>query len=127
MKIVLDSPTSLTLRDFQNPDFEVESRDPEAHFSALPMFHVSLGLCTYSVVAEYGRRFDAPAEGLEVQMEWEYAEDPYRVGRIDMDIRWPGLPESRVQAVERAAAQCTIHNTLHHPPEMETRVHSVDD
>ena len=122
MQITLHSDRHLTLHSFESPEFEVESQSPDAHFSALPMFATSLGLCTYSVIAEYARRFDAPTDDIEIEVSWSYVEDPYRIGEIDMNIRWPSLPESRHNAVERAAAQCTIHNTLEHPPEIETQV-----
>lgn len=122
MNIVMHSDTSITLRNFDQPDFDVKSEDAEAHFSALPMFAASLGLCTFSVIAEYAQRFDAPVENIEVDVDWEYVEDPFRIGSIDMVIRWPEVPEERLGAVERAAGQCTIHNTLHHPPEMTTSV-----
>ena len=122
MRIVLHSGTDITLTGFDEPGFEVESESPDAHFSALPMFAASLGLCTYSVIAEYARRFDAPTDEIDIDVTWNYVEDPYRIGEIDMEIRWPSLPESRQQAVERAAAQCTIHNTLVHPPSVETTV-----
>lgn len=122
MLISLRSETSITLSQFREPDFQIESESDDVHFSAIPMFATSLGLCTYAVIAEYARRFDADATSIEVDVQWSYEEGPFRIGEIDMDIRWPELPEERLQAVERAASQCTIHNTLHHPPEMTTRV-----
>ena len=119
---MLHTDTDITLNSFESPEFEVESESPDAHFSALPMFASSLGLCTYAVIAEYAQRFDTSAAEVEIDVSWNYVEDPYRIGEIDMTIRWPSLPESRQQAVERAAEQCTIHNTLEHPPPVETSV-----
>jgi uncharacterized OsmC-like protein len=122
MLIFLEDQTSITLSQFSEPDFQIEAASEETHFSAIPMFATSLGLCTFSVIAEYARRFEADTTSIEVQVDWDYAEDPFRIGEIDMEIRWPQLPEERLQAVERAAAHCTIHNTLEHPPEMQTTV-----
>lgn len=123
MHIQMHGESDLTLSGVEAPGFEVEV-DPEvhAHFSALPMFATSLGLCTASVLATYGEQLDVPLEDLRVRVSWTYAEDPYRVDDIDMAITWPSLPESRREAVRRAAEKCTIHNTLHDPPEIETRV-----
>ena len=123
MHILLHDDSDLTLSQFDEPGFEVEV-DPEihAHYSALQMFATSLGLCTASVLATYGERFDAPVDDLKVRVSWVYAEDPYRVDEIDMAIEWPSLPESRQEAARRAAETCTIHNTLHHPPEVATRI-----
>jgi uncharacterized OsmC-like protein len=122
MRIELRSDTSITLSAFHQPDFEIDAGSDEVHFSAIPMFATSLGLCTFSVIAEYARRFEADTSSIEVDVEWSYEEDPFRIGQISMDIRWPDLPEQRLQAVERAASHCTIHNTLEHPPQTETRV-----
>lgn len=121
MKVVLKGETDLVLTGFEEPGFEVES-EGHAHFSALEMFHTSLALCTYSVLAAYAEQLEADTVGLEVRVRWEYYEDPYRVGRIEMDVTWPGVPESRIKAAERAARHCTIHNTLHAPPEVLTVV-----
>lgn len=123
MEIRLHGESDLTLANFDEPEFEVTVDDGvHAHFSALPMFAASLGLCTASVVETYAERFDVTADDLEIRIDWEYAEAPYRVADIDMGITWPSLPESRRAAVERAAESCTIHNTLEHPPEVATRV-----
>jgi uncharacterized OsmC-like protein len=122
MQIALKGESDILLRSFEEPDFEIEidADDEHVHFSALPMFAASLGLCTASVLGEYARQLEISVEELEVRVRWSYDEDPFRVDSIDMEISWPELPESRRKAAERAAAQCTIHNTLEHPPEIQT-------
>ncbi len=122
MRIVLHAESDLTLTDLEAPGFDVESEAEDVHYSALQMFATSLALCTASVLAAYGENLEVSIEGLAVRVRWDYVDKPYRVGQIAMDITWPGVPESRLKAAERAAATCTIHNTLHHPPEIETRV-----
>ncbi len=122
MRVILHTDTSLTLGEFDQPDFVVEAERDDVHYSALPMFATSLALCTFAVVAEYAKRFDADTGDMEIDVDWEYVPDPYRIGSIDLVIRWPEVPEERLQAVERAAKMCTIHNTLHHPPQIATRV-----
>ena len=123
MHILLHDESDLTVSQFDKPGFEVEvEKDVHAHYSALQMFASSLGLCTASVLISYGEQLDASTEGLEVRVRWTYADEPYRVDDIDMEINWPDLPDSRLQAAERAAEQCTTHNTLHHPPHVDTNV-----
>lgn len=123
MKVLLHSSEDLELTEFAEPGFEIEPLDPHANYSALQMFATSLALCTYSVLAGYAEQIDTGAQDISVRVRWSYAEEPFRIGYIDMDVRWPGLPESRVKAAKRAAAQCTLHNTLEHPPEVDTEVH----
>ena len=97
-----------------------ESED--VHFSAMEMFATSIGLCTYSVLVSYADQAGADTAGLAVRMRWAYREDPFRIGDIRMEVSWPGLPENRLKAAERAAQQCTLHHTLEVPPDFETRV-----
>lgn len=122
MRVILHTEEDLEFRDFGTPSLEIQPEDPGAHYSALQMFATSLALCTYSILASYAEQIDIPDENLVIRMRWIYAEDPMRVSDIDMDIEWPELPSSRLEAARRAAAHCTIHNTLAHPPRVETRV-----
>lgn len=122
MHIVMNSAEDLDISDFNQPGINIESNDPEAHYSALQMFATSLALCTYSVLASYAEQIDVKADKLAVHMQWRYAEQPFRIDHIEMEIDWPELPESRLQAAQRAAAMCTLHNTLAQPPDVITQV-----
>lgn len=75
------------------------------------------------MLASYAAQAGADTTALSIRMRWAYREDPFRIGDIDMDVTWPGLPENRRKAAERAAQQCTLHHTLEVPPAFETRVH----
>ena len=123
MKIILHSEEDLELVQFQQPGMEVEATDEQAHFSALQMFATSLGLCTYSMLVSYGETISVSADELRIRVRWSYADKPYRIGSLAMDIRWPGLPDSRLKAAQLAANHCTIHHTLEKPPEVTTVVH----
>jgi uncharacterized OsmC-like protein len=123
MRVFLHSETELTLSELHQPGVQLEHA-PDRHvpFSALQMFATSLGLCTGSVMLAYSRQLQVGVDGLQVHLRWKVVPDPLRVDDIEMDIRWPELPESRLKAAERAAKQCTIHNTLSHPPQLRTTV-----
>lgn len=93
----------------------------------LSPFHLlaaSLATCTYSVLQSYADQADIPLEGLAIDVSWELAGDPFRVTHVDMALDWPGLPATRREAARRAAARCTIHNTLEHGSTVETRIAS---
>ena len=92
-------------------------------FGALQMFAASLVLCTAAVLDGYARGvLKKDVRNLSLRARWQYAEDPYRVGRIDVTVRWPDVPEDRMKAVERAVKACTVHRTLEHPPTITTEV-----
>ncbi len=126
MKITLRGPEDLTINDLDAPGFEVVSDNDKAVYSAIQMFAVSLGLCTYSVVLQYGEALGVDATGLTLRLRWRYADEPFRIAHLDVDIDWPAMPSDRLRAVQRVAAHCTLHNTLRHPPEVVTRVANAD-
>ncbi len=121
MRILLHSNEDLTLREPGEPGFHVEAA-PGVEYGAVQLFAVSLGLCTASVLMGYGEQLRVSAAQLTVRLRWTLAQKPRRVEALQLDIHWPELPESRLKAAERAAAHCTIHNTLHHPPTLRTTV-----
>ena len=123
MRILLNGATDLTLFELDSPGFEVEvAPGVHAHYSAMQMFANSLALCTASALIAYAEQIDAPTDSLAVRVKWDYVEPPFRIGRIDMQIHWPQLPESRLAAAQRAARHCTLHHTLEHPPVVLTEV-----
>ena len=59
---------------------------------------------------------------LEIRVSWEFADNPHRVGRMQMQLKWPSLPETRRAAAERAAQLCAVHATLSHTVPIETEL-----
>jgi putative redox protein len=49
-------------------------------------------------------------------VRWTFADDPHRVGSMQLIFTWPSLPANRLPAAKRVAETCTIHATLMHPP-----------
>ncbi len=122
MKAFLLGSEDIELRALSEPGLEVENRDPEAHYGAVQMFAVSLAMCTGAVLLSYAEQAEAGVDTLAIRVRWQYAEKPFRIGAIDMAIRWPELPASRLEAARRAAAECTLHHTLEQPPRLTTEL-----
>jgi uncharacterized OsmC-like protein len=127
MNVIMHHSEDLELVQFTEGGLNIDTHDPEAHFSAMQMFATSMGLCTYSVLAGYAEQSDTPVDRLSIRLRWGYAEHPYRIDRIDMDIQWPELPPAKLEAAQRAATKCTLHNTLAQPPEVYTRLERESD
>lgn len=100
----------------------VEAPSAEMQFSPFHMLGGSLCACTFSVLAAWGERAGFALDDLVLEASWTFAEKPHRVDRLALDIDWPSLPPSRLAAAQRAAALCTVHVTLEHPPEMPVTV-----
>jgi uncharacterized OsmC-like protein len=122
MNVILHGDEDLEFRDFNEPGLQIKSEKPDYEYSALQMFATSLAICTYSILASYGEQVGVGADEVHMSVKWKYAKDSSRITDIDMDIHWPGLPESRLKAAQRAASLCTLHQTLERPPEIATRV-----
>lgn len=114
MKINLESEEALTV-ELTDGSMTVQSAEP-LDFSAFHMMAAALGYCTLSVLFAWGESAGLPREGMKVRLEWDFADDPHRVGAIRMTYTWPGLPAERAAAAKRVTALCGVHNTLTHSP-----------
>ena len=122
MHIQQTAETAINMSSLSEEGFSVAQDSDAYYFGAMPMFVASLGRCTFAVMADYSMRLDISADDVSIQLNWEYARSPTRISKINMEISWPSLPESRIKAVQRAAGLCTIHNTIHHCVDVSTRV-----
>lgn len=121
MQLVLEGERRLSVR-VAGAEFAVQSSDSSIDFSPLHMLAASLATCTVAVLAGWAAQAELGVAGLEIGIEWDYVENPYRVGRYAMAVHWPGLPASRRDAAIRAARHCTVEHTLTHPPAIDISV-----
>lgn len=124
MRITMNNEQDLIISEFTSPGINISSADTNTQYSALQMFATSMAICTYSVLTSYAEQLDISSDNISIHMHWSYVAAPFRIKHIDVDVKWPELPASRQEAAGRAAAHCTIHNTLAHPPKVVTRVNS---
>jgi uncharacterized OsmC-like protein len=94
----------------------------DSHLDAVQLLACALGSCTWATLATYGQRFDRSADDIEIKVRWALGDGPKRVATMSLDISWPSLPESRLDAATRAARHCTIHATLAHGCEVDAFV-----
>ena len=83
----------------------------------------SLGSCAAYYAADYLRRNQLATEGTRVQVVAQKAKNPARVDDFRIELEVPvELSEEHQKGVEDAVHRCLIHNTLLHPPRIETVV-----
>ncbi|HEX8363437.1 MAG TPA: OsmC family protein [Longimicrobium sp.] len=121
MKILLLSDDRLRVQGGAGP-LSVEADSAEMTYSPGHMLASSLAVCTYSVLHSWATNADLPADDLAVEVGYGYVEKPHRIGTMEVSLVWPSLPEERREAARRAAGLCTIHRTLHAPPQITTVV-----
>jgi uncharacterized OsmC-like protein len=119
LKITLLSGERLRIEGGAGP-LTVEAESAEMSYSPFHMVASGLATCTFSVLHSWASNAGLPADDLAVEVGWAFVEDPHRVGRMDVAIDWPSLPEARRAAAGRAAGLCAVKKTLQMPPEITT-------
>ena len=121
MKITLIAEDGIRLEPLPGP-MTIEAESADQLYSPFHMLGSSLAFCTYSVLASWASNAKLESDDIVIEVRWTFADDPHRVGTIDMKIEWPSLPEVRRSAAQRVADLCAIHESLAHPPAMTTTV-----
>jgi uncharacterized OsmC-like protein len=100
----------------------VDAPTAETTFSPFHMLGGSLAACTFTTLATWAETAKLTFTDLAIEVSWTFAEKPHRVGTMSLELIWPSLPAGRLEAARRAAALCTVHQSLHHPPPVTTLV-----
>ena len=90
------------------------------------LFIAGLAGCVGFYAERFLRRSRLSTDGLTVACSYDWAEDPHRVGRIDVAVLAPGLPAERRAAFARVVEHCTVHNTLALPPAISLRITAAE-
>ena len=115
MKITLLGDDAIRLEPVPGA-LTIEAPSADASYSPFHMLGSSLASCTFSVLSSWATHARIPIDDLTIDVRWRFADDPHRVGDIDVSFKWPSLPANRQTAAKRVAEMCTVHATLMHPP-----------
>jgi uncharacterized OsmC-like protein len=121
MKITLVSEDAIRLEPTTGP-MTVEAQSQDQLYSPFHMLASGLAFCTYSVLASWASNAKIESADIAIEVSWSFADDPHRVGDMQMKVEWPSLPEQRKTAAGRVAELCAIHATLKHSPNIATSV-----
>ena len=116
MKVSLISETEIAVSALNQPGLEGAALD------SVQLLACAIASCTHVTLATYGERFDTSADDMHIIVKWHLGSGPKRVEAVNLDVHWPSLPESRLDAATRAAKHCTLHATLSHGAEVDTFV-----
>jgi uncharacterized OsmC-like protein len=115
VKITLTSEESIRLEPTPGP-MTIEAESADRLYSPFHMLASGLAFCSYSILASWASQAKIPADDLAIDVAWTFAEEPHRIGTIDIAFDWPSLPPARRAVARRVAALCPIHGTLTHAP-----------
>jgi putative redox protein len=108
-----------------NTDQPLEDGGGDTAPTPTELFLSGLAACIAFYAERFLRRNGLPAAGLQVSCAYTWAENPHRVGEIQLTVDAPGLTPQKRAAFERVVEHCTVHNTLQHPPAIELRISEV--
>ncbi len=86
------------------------------------LFLAGLASCVAFFAERFLRRHGLSTEGLAVACAYAWADNPHRVGEIELTVDAPALTTQRREAFLRVIEHCTIQNTLRQPPAVRIRV-----
>ena len=100
-------------------DQPVEDGGEDSAPTPTELLVASLASCVAFYARRYLARHGLPTEGLCVEAGYTMASRPARVGGITVELDVPAVvPEENLAALLAVASHCTVHNTLHDPPEV---------
>ena len=86
----------------------------------------SLGTCAMYYAADYLRRNQQPAQGMEVFVDAEKATAPARLGRFTIRVVIPAVTDpAHLEGARRTAEKCLVKNTLLLTPTIELTVETL--
>jgi putative redox protein len=101
-------------------DQPVEDGGNDAGMSPVELFVGSLASCIGYFVGRYCARHQIPTEGFTIDVSWSMAEQPHRVGTIELRINLATtLTSEQRERLLKVAHGCTVHQSLAVPPAVE--------
>src|SRR5689334_16028602 len=94
-------------------DQPAEDGGQDAGMSPVELFVGSVASCVAYFVGQFCVRHQISREGLAVHADWNLAENPHRVGRIEIAIHIPHrIPAELKERMLKVAHGCTVHQSL---------------
>ena len=120
MKSTLLSDESIRLEPATG-QLTIEAESADREFSPYQMLASGLAVCTFGVMQSWASNAGVSADDLVIDVSWSFAENPHRVGAMELTYQWPSLPPERARVAQRVAELCPVHKTLMQSPSMTIR------
>jgi len=120
LKITLLSDESIRLEPATG-QLTIEAESANQEYSPYQMLASGLAVCTFGVMQSWASNAGVSADDLVIDVSWSFADNPHRVGAMELTYQWPSLPEDRKRVAQRVAELCPVHKTLMQSPSMTIR------
>ena len=109
-------------------DQAVKDGGQDAGMSPVELFVGSVAGCVAYFVGQFCGRHGIPRDGLAVDAEWTMAENPHRVGRIDIGIHLPHrISAEQKERLLKVAHGCTVHQSIAVTPNIGIKLNPSND
>ena len=106
-------------------DQPVEDGGQDAGVTPVELFVGSVASCVAYFVGRFCTRHAISQQGLTVEADWAMAENPHRVGRIDLAVHLPlSLAPDMKERLLKVAYACTVHHSLLFAPRIDIKLSS---
>ena len=106
-------------------DQPVDDGGMDAGMSPVELFVGSVASCVAYFVGQFCGRHNIPRDGLAVHADWDMAEQPHRVGRIDITLHLPhSIPAELKERLLKVAHGCTVHQSIATAPNIGITLNS---
>ena len=123
MRMLLEDELRIRL-DMTGEGLEIASED--VSISPYHLLAGSLASCIVLLIQPWAERSGLDLTRVTISVGWEHVgSGDNQVKRMDVDLWWPGLPDSRKVVVQRLAEACPIHATLVAGTEISSRVRTT--
>ncbi len=100
-------------------DQPVEEGGKDRGMTPTELFAGSLGACIAYFAVRFCQRHHQSTDGLRVSMEWDYKEQPHRIGSIRAQVDLPkGWNPDLNDRFHKVLEGCTIHQSLKFEPDI---------
>lgn len=94
-------------------DQPAEDGGQDAGMSPVELFVGSVASCVAYFVGQFCARHNISRDGLSIEADWDMAENPHRVGRIDVIIHLPHrIAVELKDRLLKVAHGCTVHQSI---------------
>ena len=103
-------------------DQPVEDGGEDTAATPTEIFLAGLAGCVAFYAERFLRRNGFATDRLAVTCDYAWAENPHRVGEVNLAIEAPSLSAEKREAFTRVVEHCTLHHTLQRPPQVNLKV-----
>lgn len=95
-------------------DAPVDNNGKGESFSPTDLCSAALGACAMTIIGIYARQHDVDVTGTTMEITKTMAQDPRRIGKIEVIFHMPkrAYTEKQKTMIERAARTCPVEKSL---------------